>query len=280
MAPCSGGIRAYLPVCVAGYFFNAPGKIAMVLRHIFEALFSPFCLVMIGFTALLFCLYRHRVPMFLKTGFTVIYAVLLATSLGWLPYVLTTHLENQYHVVDKPDPAISRVVVFSGGQVDIPGKPAGDLLNTASIKRLIEGIRLLRQLPSGKLLLSGGGYGGELPEAERMRQVVSLFALPPGDVILETRSLNTADQAQAIKHWVHEEPFYLVTSAIHMPRAMALCRSQGLHPVAAPADFTFFWNDERWGKFYVPNAHNLVYLTIALHELVGQVWGKLTGEIR
>ena len=247
----------------------------IVFRHIAEALLNPFCLVMIGFTLLLFCLYQHQGAIKLFTGFSFLYLILLLSSLGWLPQALTRHLENQYPEISEANPEIHWVVVLSGGQAETAGKPANSLLYNASIKRLLEGIRLFRQLPSAQLLLSGGGYGREIPESQRMAQLAGWFAIPRDRLVLETQSLNTAGQAKAIKAWVGNEPFYLVTSAIHMPRAMALCQAQGLHPVAAPTDFTLYWQDERWMKFYLPNPHNMVYLSIALHELMGMGWGKL-----
>nr|WP_232505618.1 YdcF family protein [Legionella clemsonensis] len=108
-----------------------------------------------------------------------------------------------------------------------------------------------------------------------MAELASWFSIPKSKIVLETTSINTADQAKAIKQFVKNEPFYLVTSAIHMRRSMALCLAQGLHPVAAPTDYTFFWNDERIGKIYLPNPYNLFYLSIAMHEILGSWWASL-----
>lgn len=155
--------------------------------------------------------------------------------------------------------------------------PPQSLLYAASVKRVLEGLRLWRQTPGANLLLSGGGYGQETAEAFRMRKLALLYPIDSSRLQIETGSLNTADQAKAIKTWVGDKPFYLVTSAIHMPRAMALCQAQGLHPIAAPTDFTLYWGDERWQKTFIPNAQNMVFLNIALHELMGLAWGRLSG---
>ena len=86
------------------------------------------------------------------------------------------------------------------------------------------------------------------------------------------------DQIKAIKQLVQDQPFYLVTSAIHMPRSICLARAYGLQPIPAPTDFTFYWNDELWPIRYLPNAHNLFYLSIVMHEVLGRTWAKIKGE--
>ncbi|WP_239005280.1 YdcF family protein [Legionella sp. MW5194] len=248
------------------------------LRHLLEALLNPLCLFLIAYTLLLIRLWRQGDPIN-RIGFSLLYLVLLVISTGWLPKTLTACLEQQYPVVKQADPRVRWVVVLSGGQAEEAGQPEHLLLYNASIKRLLEGLRLYRQLPDATLLLSGGGFGSERAESERMAQLADWFNKPLKPVVLETISLNTAQQAKAIKRWVHNQPFYLVTSAIHMPRAMALCRRQGLNPIAAPADRTLYWQDERWEKRYIPNPQNMVYLTIALHEWLGMAWASLRGDM-
>lgn len=105
-----------------------------------------------------------------------------------------------------------------------------------------------------------------------MTELAKWFAIDSEKVVVETASINTADQAHELAAIVHDQPFYLVTSAIHMPRSMALCQQQGLHPIAAPTDFTFFWSTDTWVKMVIPNSYNLAYTSIALHEILGKIW--------
>lgn len=246
----------------------------VIIRHLLESLLNPYLLCLLLFTLFLVILWVRGNSRFLCWGFTFVFILFFIFSTGWLPQALTRKLEDQYPVITQVDPAIHWVVVLSGGQSEINDKPINAQLNSASIKRLLEGIRLYQQLPQAQLLLSGGGYGFETPEAFRLAELASWFSIPKSKIVLETTSINTADQAKAIKQFVKEEPFYLVTSAIHMRRSMNLCRAQGLHPIAAPTDYTFFWNDERIGKIYLPNPYNLFYLSIAMHEILGNWWAQ------
>ncbi|WP_262337492.1 YdcF family protein [Legionella genomosp. 1] len=249
----------------------------MVIRHLIEAVANPFFLLILFFAFLLYKLGKSIESRRLFIGFSIFFILLLVISTGWLPQFLTQSLEKQYPPVKKINPEVKWIVVLSGGQTEIEGLPPQSLLYSASAKRVLEGLRLWRQSASINLLLSGGGYGQEKAEAFRMRKLALLYPVDTSRLQIETGSLNTADQAAAIKAWVSDKPFYLVTSAIHMPRAMALCKAQGLRPIAAPTDFTLYWGDERWQKTIIPNAQNMVFLNIALHELMGLAWGKFRG---
>lgn len=244
------------------------------LRHLIELLVNPFFLVFVVLLGCTVVVWRKPHALFLRIGLLGALLVLSIISTGWLPCYLTQTLEHHYPVVTKADKTIPWVVVLSGGQAQVDNLPANDLLYAASIKRLVEGVRLLNQLPKAKLLLSGGAYDNEPAEATHLQQLAFWFAIPQQRIVLEGRSINTADQAREVKAIVGENPFYLVTSAIHMPRSMALFQQAGLHPIAAPTDFTLFWYDERWAKRIVPNTYNLFYFTIAMHEVLGQAWAK------
>jgi uncharacterized SAM-binding protein YcdF (DUF218 family) len=56
-------------------------------------------------------------------------------------------------------------------------------------------------------------------------------------VAMTAANASTHAELAAIASVVSTEPFVLVTSAAHMPRAMRLCASFGLRPVPAPTDF-------------------------------------------
>ena len=55
------------------------------------------------------------------------------------------------------------------------------------------------------------------------------------DMVLEVESRDTKDHPLYVQHLVKKDPFILVTSAFHMPRAMKLFAKQGLAPIPAPS---------------------------------------------
>lgn len=252
---------------------------AAMIRHGFEAVFNPFFIGITLLACLVVWLCLRGDSLMLRVGFFIFLGGLLLFSTAWFPRMMINKLENQYSVITNINPVIHWVVVFSGGQMTNVKAPANHLLNDVSIKRLVEGVRLYRNLPKSTLVLSGGSAFGETKsEASRLAILTNWFGIPQEDVVLERKSVNTADEAVAIKQWVHQDPFYLVTSAIHLPRAMALCRKQGLNPIAAPADYPY---DQKngWQKDMVPDARNIVYTCTAWHEMFGWIWGVIKRDI-
>ena len=71
----------------------------------------------------------------------------------------------------------------------------------------------------------------------------------------------------------------LVTSAYHMPRAMAMARGAGFNPTAAPTDFKAKLA-QRPLPFYsqLPSSRWLYHSTLGVHERLGLLWTRLRGQ--
>ncbi|MFC1833883.1 YdcF family protein [Thermodesulfobacteriota bacterium] len=164
------------------------------------------------------------------------------------------------------------VVVLSGGFRDGELTPA-DRLGPA-ILRVMEGVRLWKGIPGSKLVLTGGvipgiNYGRPLSQA--MEEMAVELGVRKEAIAKETISWTTEDQATLVKPIVGSEPFALVTSAFHLPRSMVIFRSQGLAPLAAPAEF----RAKRIRLHYdtlIPNAEGLVLSQIATKEYLATWW--------
>ena len=248
-----------------------------IVKYVIESALNPFFLAMLLFACLLIWLYQQKSSRKVFWGFFPVFILFLAASTPWVARTTTFALEKQYPVINHPDIPAEWIVVLGGGQSDLDNAPANSLLFNASISRLVEGVRLYRLLPGAKLILSGGGSSTGQSEASHMAILAHSFLVPVSDLVLESESLNTASQAKNIKKILGAQPFYLVTSAIHMPRAMMLCRAESLNPIAAPTDFTLYWNDRIWIKRFFPTPYNMAYLSIALHELLGIGWSNMSG---
>jgi len=98
-------------------------------------------------------------------------------------------------------------------------------------------------------------------------------------MIIESASNDTEDQARLIKPIVGAAPFVLVTSAIHMPRSMALFEELGMHPIPGPAGSTSRVKMPFSLQDIFPSVSALDDTTQAVHEYLGLLWGKLKGQI-
>ncbi len=71
------------------------------------------------------------------------------------------------------------IVVLGGGSKEGKNLTPEDRLSESSLKRLLEGIRLSRQLPKARLILSGGDFSGDIPVARVMRETALKYGLIP-----------------------------------------------------------------------------------------------------
>jgi len=167
------------------------------------------------------------------------------------------------------------VVVLGGGFSSDPRIDTASRLSQETIARLLEGVSFCKQLSQCKLILSGGPPG----QAEAMRSVALALGVRQAEIALESNSHNTEQEGRFIAPTVGKAPFLLVTSASHMPRAMALLRKQGMNPIAAPTDY-LAKQDEKFnpGDIY-PGYYGLYEATTAVYEYLGLAWERLNGEI-
>lgn len=88
------------------------------------------------------------------------------------------------------------------------------------------------------LVVSGAALDGGQSEASMMAAALERMGVPATAIIQEGNSYTTHQNAVYTARLLKENnisEFLLVTSALHMPRAMASFRKQGFRPVAAPS---------------------------------------------
>jgi uncharacterized SAM-binding protein YcdF (DUF218 family) len=135
-------------------------------------------------------------------------------------------------------------ILALGGAVD-PRLSAsyGETAFNSSVGRVLAGFALARRHPEAKLALIGGE--GELfPTGFAEARATENFALEegiaPARIILEERSRSTHENAVYAKEMIRPQPgetWVLVTSAFHMPRAVASFGAVGWPVIPYPADY-------------------------------------------
>lgn len=171
------------------------------------------------------------------------------------------------------------IVVLGGGHTSDPKLPVTSQIGKASLSRLVEGIRLHRELPQSKLILSGGSTFDPVPNARILAEVAVAIGVKRDSLILEEVSRDTEDEARLIRGVVGKERFILVTSASHMPRSMALFKKLGMDPIPAPADHQVKRSHGISPGMFYPSAGNIEKAERAFYEYLGLAWAKLRGVI-
>jgi uncharacterized SAM-binding protein YcdF (DUF218 family) len=131
-------------------------------------------------------------------------------------------------------------------------------------------------VPAATLVLSGGTVFNRTPSAEVMASVAHLLGVPPDDVVVDAQSRETQETADSIHAVVKTEPFFLVTSASHMPRAMIMFTQRGMHPLPAPAAYLAKRSGVWRPDSFHPSAYNLISVQRSFYEYIGMTWLTLS----
>lgn len=164
------------------------------------------------------------------------------------------------------------VVVLGSGHVSDSRLPAISQIGGASLYRLVEGIRIFRLKDKTKLVISGGIAYDPVPNADVVAQVAEILGVPKERMILENRPRDTIEEAEQLSPLLGREEFVLVTSALHMPRAMQIFRDRGMNPLPAPTDYLIKNNTAGSPERLLPSAGNMELSKRILYEWTAEIW--------
>jgi len=241
------------------------------LRKIFIASASPLGLFFLSLFAagVLVLLKRRKLAwgLMLTTTFWLLLWSIPAVSI-WM----RQGLERQFPQRGASDyPVVDAIVVLGGGiQGSRKDWRVGPHLQLGA-DRAWFGAQLYRAGRAPWVVVSGGNSNwsdADEFEASAMRTFVTDLAVPASAVLLETQSRNTEENALYTKRILDEHHLgkvLLVTSAVHMPRALALFRAQGIDAIPAPTDFDAVPR-KGWLQNWLPDAETLDRSSKAIKE--------------
>ena len=245
----------------------------------------PLSWILVLLILALFGLWRGRRRM-LQTCLVAALVLTYGLSLPPVARTLARTLEHRFTGparIEKPPimPLYDAVVVLAGGVNRPGGLRADDHLKPASLERLLCGRSLVIQGLAPLLVLSGGNadpFADHTAEAEIMARTLQTLGPSPGTVETETHSRTTYENAVETKKLLGTRVrIALVTSALHMPRAMALFRQQGFNPTAFPCGY-LAGPRESGIREYLPDIQNLHHSTQVINEWVGLWLYDLAGK--
>lgn len=217
--------------------------------------------------------------------------ILWLASNRWVSYGLARSLEWRNLPPDTLPQA--EVIVLLGGGTE-PGDPPRPMaeVNTAG-DRVLYAAKLYHQGVAPVILVSGGNVeftsDRNSTPAEEMTELLLLLGVPADAIWVQPDSQNTYEDAFYSTEILAEngiDEVILVTSALHMPRSIALFEKQGITVIPAPTDFTITQTNWRSafnpsiGEFVIhlmPNASALNLTTNVLKEYLGMFVYGLRG---
>ncbi|MBB3771116.1 uncharacterized SAM-binding protein YcdF (DUF218 family) [Angulomicrobium tetraedrale] len=208
---------------------------------------------------------------------------LVLAGLGPFGRLLTVPLEQRFPTFVDDGRPVEGVIVLGGAE--LPGITAarGQPAFQESAERMFALADLSRRYPQARLLFSGGSGAlipAALQEADVVRMALPQLGVDPARVAFETRSRNTAENARFSRALAQPKPgerWLLVTSALHMPRAMGCFRAAGFPVVAYPVDFRTTGQAPWWQPFDSV-AQGLDFFDTALRQWIGLAAYYWTGR--
>ncbi|NIP84457.1 MAG: hypothetical protein GTO03_02425 [Planctomycetales bacterium] len=249
-------------------------------------LLRPFPWLVVLLLVLLLCLRRrstdHRRLLNVLTAVAVLLYLFCTPAVS---YLAKATLEWQYPPLKNRPADAQAIVVLSAGLVPPDETRPRARLNYASVIRCFRGAELYHDGPPCKVLLAGGKVDPqrEGPDlAEAMRDFMVQLGVDPRDILLETKSRNTHENAvyatQMLQQQHLQPPILLVTDATHLKRSVLCFAAQGLTVV--PAGCRYRATEFSWSLFsFLPDADAAQGNQEAFHEWLGLVWYRWQGRI-
>ena len=248
--------------------------VAKTLLYLLVPPAGLFLLMIAGFVIIRLCPQFGR--FLVAAGFLALYALSISPVSG----PLLRPLESAVPPLKDTRVVADAVVVLGGGVRDLgwAGLPAAP--SSASLERLVSGIALQRRLNIPLVLVGGNGDPSRsvTAEAEAMARIAREAGVAARRIIVESRSRNTIEGAQALGRLIAGRRIVLVTSATHMKRAAALFRKSGFAVIPAP---TAYIGEQRPVTFssFIPHASNLGESAVACTEYASLFWYTVNGSM-
>lgn len=173
------------------------------------------------------------------------------------------------------DPSEVAMVVLGGGmRPNDFGTPAMERLHGGSIIRSVGAARIWKEHRFGRVVVSGyAGTEGQNELAQGMADLMVALGVPRERIELEQDSINTRQNAERSVTLLRgagapARKVVVVTTAMHLPRALAEFRRVGVDALGAPVDHEGF---PRFAvDMLIPSSSALWHTHRVIHELLGR----------
>lgn len=228
------------------------------LKKIISAFLMP-----LGFGVLLgligvFFLYKNSIKK-AKIFLTLSFIIICVSSYNPIANTLLSKLESYHPKINTINPSVKYAILLGG---DFEQRAYGVL-------------EIYNQNKNITIITSGYKGDEDKEEAFINKEKLINLGIPKENILTQHTPKDTKEEALQLKEKINNKAFYLVTSAYHMPRAYAIFKKQGLHPIAYPSGYL-----EKNKKYiYFIDGKSNHKTEIAFHEMLGLLWSYIKGDI-
>ena len=246
---------------------------------------SPLFLVL-GVLIALLLLGRERTQ---AVGRRVLWALFFVYLFGSTPYVSgvlarmlggTARVDRAEVVREADAIVLIGCGVITAGDEAVPLHLPG--IETAF--NISEAVRLYRLAGGARIVATGGmppGSAATIPESEAIRQYLLRMGVAAGDIVLESESTNTLQQARNVAALLPRGArIVLVTVPTHMPRTAGFFRAQGFQVTEALSALARAEEAETPLGQFIPSRYALRATERAMYEVLGLTYYWIRGDLR
>jgi uncharacterized SAM-binding protein YcdF (DUF218 family) len=244
------------------------------LSKILPVFVMPITVVMVLVVAAIFLLRRKKT----RSTIGILLAAIVVLWVSATPLVaqsLYRGLESRFPPMPLADVPQAGCIVLLGGAVSPPMKPRVDTELSESIDRVYKAAQLFRAGKARMLIVTAGNQPWSLSpwaEADLIRELLVEWGVPKEAIFLEGSSRNTRENAIYSRNLIDSincESSLLVTSAAHMPRAVAAFQAVGVSITPISTDVRVVEESTPAAMDFLPSAGALAMTTEAIRELIG-----------
>lgn len=155
-----------------------------------------------------------------------------------------------------------------------------------NVDRLLQAVDLYEKGKIKKILITGGSANliyKKVKEADLMDSFLRRIKIPASDILVDTMAENTHQNAVYTKRILKKHPklkkFLLITSTVHMRRAMGCFKKEGIRVTPYPTGLINSDGPLNLEYLFIPQTSNFLIWDATIHEIIGYVVYKIMGYI-
>lgn len=197
-----------------------------------------------------------------------------------IPVWLVEPMEREYSIFEALRTDTTRqvnILVLAAGYTEDFELQVQNQLSEVTLNRLIEGVRVYSQAKGPKKFITSGMSASKI---RSQAEATAITALNLGISSLDTawlpKTYNTESEAKEyVDRFGKDHQLILVTSALHMKRALFWFQSEGICPMPAPTDYLVKGNPNSIKIIIKPSIRKIEMMDKWIHESIGFVWAKI-----
>lgn len=193
------------------------------------------------------------------------------------------HLENRFtYEPSAHTPTADAIVVLGGHTANSRQNWFDEYDPDKTSTRISRGAELYAAQRAPLILVSGAALDGGTSEAQSMARYLKNEGIPEKNILIEEASYTTRENAIYSAQKLKENRVnrvLLVTSSLHMARAMASFQKQGVNVIAAPVAPQITKPNNSWLAIWQPSYQSLNASRSIIKEYVGLLVYWLRGWI-